>query len=261
MLESSFSELSPNEQKSTAGDARSDNADQCGGVLFELVIHKVLIELGFTITRHPEIPGTDHRPDFLVCEGEKSCYVEAVVAGHGPFDLNGNEEKVIDQLNNNLSSSEFRIGVKMEGKLKKTLGKNQVVPRFCQLLEKHTYDEVKHLYERSGSYHTPSETIECGKWRLTGWLIPVKDPRKKLASWSAIELHPYQARSLTDGVTRVRNAIRQKAKRYGCPDRPLVMAVAPRSKYFASLEMQRDTMFGSSYMHFDDLRIPTRNET
>ena len=253
MLESSFSELPLSEQKSTAGDARSDNVDQCDGVLFELVIHKVLIELGFTITRHPEIPGTYHRPDYLVCEGEKSCYVEAMVTGHGPFDLNGNEEQVIDLLNNNLSSSEFCIGVKMEGKLKNTLGKNQVVPRFCQLLEKHTYDEVKHLHDFSGRYHTPSETIECGNWRLTGWLYPVKVPDSELASRRAIVLHPYEPQLLTDGVTRVQKAIREKAKRYGCPDRPFVMAVAPRNHYFASLAMQRDTMFGTSYMHYDDL--------
>ena len=209
-LESIFSTLPSDEQQEIVRRAKVKDKDECDGVFLELVLRKLFAGLELNVTPHPRIPGVNTRPDFLVGQGGKNCYVEAVVTGHSPFNLNSNEEKVIELLNENLSSPKFRIGVKMEGKLKTTLGKRQVVPRLLrQLLADHAFEEVQHHYNHVGMYHTPSATIECGDWRLIGWLHPAKDSDRALAPRQDIVFHPYHAQFLIGSVQSVRERIRK----------------------------------------------------
>ena len=251
-LESIFRTLPSDEQQEIVRRAKVKDKDECDGGFLELVLRKLFAGLELNVTPHPRIRGVNTRPDFLVGQGGKNCYVEAVVTGHSPFNLNSNEEKVIELLNENLSSPKFCIGAKMEGKLKTTLGKRQVVPRFRQLLADHAFEEVQHHYNHVGMYHTPSATIECGDWRLIGWLHPAKDSDRALAPRQDIVFHPYHAKFLIGNVQSVRERIRKKAGNYGCPDHPLVVAVAPRDMYVASPEIQRDTLFGTSYVHYSN---------
>lgn len=47
---------------------------------FELLLHELLLRLGYKIEIHPEIAGTNKHPDFLVKRGELKFYLEAVLA-------------------------------------------------------------------------------------------------------------------------------------------------------------------------------------
>jgi hypothetical protein len=43
---------------------------------WELYMHALLRALGFDVTVHPDVPGTDGHPDFLAERGKESFYVE-----------------------------------------------------------------------------------------------------------------------------------------------------------------------------------------
>lgn len=83
--------------------------------------HELLTRLGFSLEVHPEIAGSDDRPDFLVCRDNRRFYLEATVRGQrsGPFTRHPNEKDVIEKLNT-LVSADFGVTVHMEGTLSRT---------------------------------------------------------------------------------------------------------------------------------------------
>ena len=255
-LESIFSTLPPDEQQEIARRAKVEDKYECDGVLFELVLRQLFLSLEMNVTPHPEVPEAKSHPDFLVCEGDKSCYVEAVVKGleRGPFTLNNNEEKVIKLLNENLSSSEFQIGIQMEGKLETTLGKKdkgKVVEPFAELLKNHSHAEVNQLQDTLGRRGTPCQTIEHDDWKLTGWLVPrsvIGEP-----PFRDTVIKSFIAKSLTDSIKGVREGIRQKAKKHKNLDRPLVVALSSRDMLLPGLGGDLDALFGSEYIYCEDI--------
>ena len=255
-LESVFNTLLPKEQQEIARRAKVEDKYECDGVFFELVLRQMFVSLQMNLTPHPVVQDAKSHPDFLACEGDKSCYVEAVVTGQerGPFTLNKNEENVVKMLNEDLSSTEFQIGIQMEGKLKTTLGKKdkgKVVDPFAELLKSHSYAEVKELQDTLGLRGTPCQEIEHGDWKLTGWLIP----RTVIGETPCqdIVIKSFIGKCLTESVKAVRERIRQKAKKYKDLDRPLVVAVSSRDMFFPGLGGDVDALFGSEYIHYEDL--------
>ena len=124
LLESWFSKIDAGSQRDIQARFQRPEEYTHEGALFELLLHELLTDLGFALTFHPEIEGTSKRPDFLICRGSQKLYLEATVVGDrsGPFTRSANEQDVVNKLNS-LTSSDFYLGVHMEGDLSRTLGK------------------------------------------------------------------------------------------------------------------------------------------
>ena len=223
---------------------RSVRDDQFQGAFFELLLHQMLFNLGCNTRVHPKIECVNASPDFLVNEGDYSCYIEAksVDSKSSSFALNPDEQDVINKLNS-LDSPYFHIGVDMEGKLSKTLSNAEVRRPFIKLLENYGPDEVQRIIDDGSMYDAPSETISHGGWTLKGWLHPISSHGRDNRQASRMVLYPYKARFL-DIKTSVVNALKEKASKYGKPAFPLVLAISSMDPFFQAREAELEVLFG-----------------
>ena len=250
-LETWFKRFPHSAQKDLQGRFQSKDNHQHEGAFFELFLHELVTRLGFATTVHPVIAGANTHPDFLICHEGKNLYLEATTVGQrsGPFTRCPNEQNVIDKLNT-LCSPHFYIGVHMEGELKKTLRGKDVTRPFKELLVAHDPVDVQCLFEEKGMYATPSARIECGNWRLEGWLCPISpESRQKGSRRQDIVIEPYRA-TWTDSVTLVRKALREKASHYGQPDLPLVVAVNARDIFYNGRANDMDVLYGKEQLWY-----------
>lgn len=252
-LESWFEKFPPESQKDIGGRFRSDIVEQHEGALFELFLHELFTQLGCTLKVHPAIAGVSSRPDFLVCHGDLRFYLEATVAGEGsgPFTRSRNEKDVICKLNK-LTSAHFRIGVHMKGTLRRTLSKENVVRPFKELLNSWDPNEVRRLIDEGGRRAALSRKIECGNWSLEGRLSPIDPENRGSDQTQQIVINPFQGQ-FTDSVTPVREALSGKAKEYGKPDAPLVVAVNARDMFYNGKDSDLTVLFGDEQLlYFSD---------
>lgn len=77
LVEAWFSRLCADAQADVRGRLRSKDDRQSRGAFFELYLHECLLRMGYSVTCHPEIKGTNRRPDFLAKKDGKSVYIEA----------------------------------------------------------------------------------------------------------------------------------------------------------------------------------------
>ena len=77
VIEDWFSRLCPDAQADVRGRLRSKDDRQSKGAFFELYLHECLLRMGYSVTCHPELEGTNRRPDFLAEKDGRSIYIEA----------------------------------------------------------------------------------------------------------------------------------------------------------------------------------------
>ncbi len=239
---------------------RSDDDQNHEGAFFELFLHELLTRLGFSLEVHPEIPDASSRPDFLVSDDHLQFYLEATVSGHrsGPFSRHPNEIDVIDKLNT-LTSSQFGITVHMEGTLSRTLSRGDVVRPFKELLESHDPEDVQGEIDKHGSNAAPSQRIECGNWTLEGWLWPISPEEQRNDSNRQLVIGHHRG-AFTDCATPVRNAVREKARKYRNLDAPFVLAVNTRDMFYNATQHDLEVLFGNEQLVYsiDNLDATTR---
>lgn len=223
---------------------RSDDNYNHEGSFFELFLHELLTRLGFSLMVHPEIPDTRDRPDFLACCDDQQFYLEATVTGKesGPYTRNRDEQDVINKLNT-LTSPNFRITIHIEGELKRTLSKKEIVRPFRKLLDGHNPDEVQCLIDERERNVAPSERIEDGDWSLEGWLSPIA-PDKRKSDPTRPLIIGYHRGEFTDCVTPVQDALREKKKKARNLDAPFVVAVNTRDRFYHDREHDMEVLFG-----------------
>lgn len=202
-------------------------------------MHELLTRLDCMVKVHPDVSGTGSRPDFLARHGDCSFYVETKVIDL--IDRNPLEEDVVAKINS-LSSPHFHIFAQAEGKLSTALSRKQVVQPFIDLLAAHDPDEVQRLIDRSGLFAAPFQTIQAGSWSLTGWLEPIAPGKRGDGRSRTLVIGPARI-ELTDDSTPVRQAILDKARKYGQLDAPLVVAVNVCDPFFDK-DDELETLFG-----------------
>lgn len=231
---------------------RSNDDQNHEGAFFELFLYELLTRLGFSLEVHPEIAGSRARPDFLASRDHRRFYLEATVSGQrsGPLTRNRNEDDVLDKLNT-LTHSRFGITVHMEGTLSRTLSRKIVLRPFKELLESHDPDDVQREIDKHGSNSAPSRKIQCGNWNLEGWLRPILpiDPTMQLTRRFVIGHH---FGAFTDCATPVRNAIREKARKYRNLDAPFVLAVNTRDRFYNAWQHDLEVLFGNERLFYSN---------
>ncbi len=231
---------------------RKDDDRAHKGAVFELFIHELLTHLGCTVEVHPSVPGKGSRPDFLALHGDCSFYVETtyIEPSGSPFARHPLEEDVMAKINS-LNSGNFNIFAQVEGKLLRALSREQVVQSFRELLAAHDPDEVQRMIDVAGPFAAPCRTIGCGSWRLQGWLKPIASEKRDGGRSGPLVIGPARVEAL-DISTSVRNAIREKAKRYGQLDSPLVVATNVSDPFFGR-EDEMEALFGKEHIvYYDD---------
>ena len=252
-LESWFEQFPVEAQDDVRGRFRADNDRAHQGAIFELFIYELLTRLDCTVKVHPNVPGTESRPDFLACHGNCSFYVEAKVVDptSSPFAHNPLERDVVAKINT-LTSPHFYIFTQVNGQLSNALSKKNVVQPFIDLLAAHDPDEVQRLIDRKGPFAAPSQTLKSGSWSLQGWLQPIAPEKRGDDRSRTLVIGPCRTEAL-DSSTPVQRAIQDKANKYGKLDEPLVVAVNVRDSLFDK-DDEIEALFGKEQVAYFEER-------
>lgn len=216
LLETWFSHIAATDQASLRGDFRSGNDVQFASAFFELYVHELLRLLDHEIEIHPSLPGTSKRPDFRATLGDHSLVLECRVVL---------EESVAEQ------------------------GDNKRLAEVADSLRQIQSDEFRVVLEGIG---VPQSSVPTGRWKgnVQKWLAQLS--RSSLLKEGSEQLHlahhgfnllvearalevkkmgsivAYQAFGEGEMVTShvaIRNAILEKAGKYGLLDVPYIIVV------------------------------------
>ena len=225
-----------------------DTAHQ--GAVFELLMHELLIRLDCTVEVHPDVPGTESRPDFLACHGDCRFYLEATVIDSkgGLCAPNPREEDAVAKINE-LTSPHFYIFARVNGKLSRTLSREQIVQPFADLLEAHDPDKIQRLIDEIGTFAAPSRTIKCGTWSLQGWLRPIAPEKRGDGRLRTLVIGPARSGEV-DSSTPIQRAVQKKAQKYGHLDGPFVVAANVRRDIFLDKDAEMEALFGKEQITF-----------
>ena len=154
---------------------------QFNGAFFELFLHEFLLGTGGEVVVEPMIDGLT--PDFGVTEeladGTQLTYLleetDIDLERGTKLERDWNELKVLDTLNE-ISSPDFRLHVRMEGKLEALPRKARLKRTFEKLLRGAKYEKVLPIAQEQQGLnleHLPSSSFQHGSWTVVGHLWPV----------------------------------------------------------------------------------------
>ena len=249
LLEQWFRDYPATAQKDVRKRFRSRNQDTHQSAFFELLVHALLRRLGCEVKAHPNIPGSAKQPDFHVCTGDRSFYLEATVIGRDRRDTPATsaEQDVLNKLNA-LESPYHRLTVSMSGHLTAFLKNSQITRPFKQWLEVHSPRGTPPVGVPGESVGEPVR-IEHGDWELEGEFIrwPVDKPN---TPYPVIE-DPFVIAG-GPGVPAhsppIYEALKKKAQRYK-PDLPLVIAISTSSDHLPhGRNCEAQALFGTGHI-------------
>jgi hypothetical protein len=263
LLELWFSHIPPETQADIRGRFRSSDDRQNGGALWELYVHESLRVEGFTLTPHPEMPGTARRPDFLAQRGDVSFYVEATVSSTSD-DGAGSTRRVarMNEALNKILSPDFFLWVRMyeEG------GSDPPVRSLRRDLEAWlaTLDPDVVAEQMASAIGLAADAMPQYQWQQAGWRIgfrafPVKAEHRGRSDHRPVGLTGPGRASYVDAITPVRRTLEDKASCYGDTDRPYLIAVLCEAEIITDDFDIEGALFGHEAVSFDPNTLETHS--
>lgn len=243
-LEQWFARYPPSSAPDLRARVRSSNDVQHQGAFFELFLHELLLRKDASVDPHPAVLGTTKRPEFDVTPVDgASFYLEAKVA----TDESSTEASARQRANmvydaiNDLASPDFWINVEVEGAPNSLVPTRKLKTFVEKCLSGADYDDVATKYERSGLAELPRWRYEHDGWIVDFFPIPKQKARGRGGTRPMGLQMP--GPKWVDPVSPLRDAILQKAKRYGTPDKPYVIAINALSEWLESDQIV-EALFG-----------------
>ena len=226
---------------------RLANSDQVLGAWFELLAHESFDLLGIKVDVK-DIDNTEKTPDFFVSHGGRNCYVEATIVNprDNPSIVDRNLEDALCKLNT-LHSSDFQIRLTVEGRIARTLNKNELVSKFGKLLSENDPVTVQQQI-LMGEWAVPYAEFKEEHWCLHGELLPIS-PDKMLDQRSPGLIVGPMGSFAGDASPEVRKTVSKKAGKYGSLDAPLIVAVNVLDPRF-DREAELATLFGQEQIRY-----------
>jgi hypothetical protein len=208
------------------GRFRSSDDAQHRGAFFELFLHELLLRLGCVVEVHPQVPGTSKRPEFRVAAADgEAFYLEARVATDESNEKTSARERVnlVYDAINDLESLDYWINVEPRGEPASQVPTKKLKAFLTEQLRALDYDDMIRRFQQAGIAGLPRWKYEFDGWSAEFYPIPKMRARGKqgLRPMGIQMMAPYWP----DPVTPLRAAILAKAKRYGTPDLPFVIAI------------------------------------
>ncbi|MBI2852152.1 MAG: hypothetical protein HYX84_03490 [Chloroflexi bacterium] len=198
---------------------RSQRDSNHQGAFFELVLFKLLTELGYQIKlNHPTPSGT---PDFLArtSSGEQF-FLDATIAQPKTF-RDSPSEKVVFEALNKLDCSDFSLCIRTRGVLKNIPPKNKI-----QQIQDWVYslDYERIRTDLTTGLHLPEYRFEHGGWTLIIEALPRSPDKRGTKPHRPIGIGPMRV-DFVDSVKPIVEAVRAKAHKYRGLGDPFVVAV------------------------------------
>jgi hypothetical protein len=213
---------------------------------WELYVHAVFTALGFRLTLHPKIPGSDGRPDFLAEHAGNPFYLEAVTVSSGIVapGRRGRLEAEVQDIINSIDASLFLVGLHYERVGQSMPRRRAIIEPIDAWLATLDADELL-----SRSEPASRTRFTFGDWVIDLRPIPRSPKARGCPQNRLIGIGPSIA-GTTNDTAKLRSALRRKRKHYGTPSKPLVIA-ALATNGFAENRDVANALFGSEAVQLE----------
>jgi hypothetical protein len=227
---------------------RSPNPRQHYPAWWELYVHKLMRSLGYAVTVHPTIDGVAGQPDFLVERPGESLYVEAatVFSGIVAPERNQRLDAVILDALDSIPAPDLMMRLEITRRGRSTPRRRDITePVEAWLASSVDADELL----ADGSHQGQPQRFAFGDWEIE--LQPIArslqfrgcPDNKLLATHGGVA-------GYTDDASKLRAAVTRKGKKYGKPDKPLLVAVLAANGFVDDEEIA-NALFGSIAVQLD----------
>jgi hypothetical protein len=198
---------------------RDANPHQALGAFWEFVLHELHLGLGYTLERDPGVPGTTKRPDFLATRGDGAFYLEGTIIGYSDDEMARRRRRnlVLDFVDDAFSPDFWvNINVPVEGQT--TPSKDEIKRPIEKWLGSLQWTDGQTLLDSA-----PEFELRVRDWVLRCRAYPRAESLRGDPEFPTIGMGPTWAGTI-DERTPIEKSLRDKASRYGKPDKPYVVA-------------------------------------
>jgi hypothetical protein len=254
-----------NDKADLRGRFRDKDHIQHESAFFELLLHEMLIRLGYKVDIHPQVDeAIERRPDFLaILEGRKEFIVEAVLAldrSRKDTATRARKNVVYDTINK-LKSPKFFIGMKLFGDPQTPPPGKKIRKLLKEEIDNLDYDDVVARYKEGDIDCLPKWPFEHDGWSIEFFPIPKSEDAIGKPGIRPIGLVSFGYFEV-DPIMTIREAILSKAKAYGKPKLPFIVAVNNFERHVDYPEIM-EVLFGRwkySFAKLDDGSVSTKEE-
>jgi hypothetical protein len=227
-LEEWFSHYQASDQTELRARFRSSIDVQHQAAFFELFLHELLLKLSCKVTVHPIIPNRSGTPDFLVeSPDHEHFYIEATIASNESVTQTSTRARmnaVYDVLDREVNSPDFSVWIRIDGAPSTPPPAKRIASFINAHLSNLDPDVILNLYESGKIEELPQWTFNHDGWKIGIVPIPKKPETRGKPGVRPIGIKS-TSMQLIDDITPIRDAIIEKAGRYGELDLPFVVAV------------------------------------
>jgi hypothetical protein len=215
---------------------------------WELYVHALFKALGFRVTVHPSLPETSGHPDFLVERGGLSFYVEAATVFSGIVSPSRESRALrdIDDAITRMDASTFYVSFRVD-RVGTSLPSLRSIRR----------DISNWVASLDPDQVSSADLTDPAAWKtfhFQDWIISLRPSAWKPKNRGRPENRFIGMRTgiggFVDDVTKLRNAMLRKSKRYGTPDKPLLVAVLAANGFMDERAVV-EALFGSQSIQVD----------
>lgn len=233
--------------------ARFQSSDdvQHEAAAFELLLHEVLVSLGYGVDVHPETESdVAGRPDFRADPSDGNpFYLEASLAtGKSDAERAAEQRKAeVYDLLDDLSSENFFLGVTGTGIPNSPPPTSRMRDFLEERMRTLNPDEIADLYEEEGREALPTWDFDLRGWNVEFHPIP-KSPEARGEGDRTLGIFSQGEAEYVQPADPVRETLSEKAGSYGDLDLPLVVAVNATSAF--DWRAFEDALFGEQVAVF-----------
>ncbi len=219
---------------------------------FEMILHGILVRLGFKVSCHPKVPNSEGRPDFKAeaADGTHFIYVEASATSIRDGRDEGAETRktVVYEAIERLENRNFFLDISSSGDPATNPSGKRLRGELARWLNEHDPDALRKELANRGHEGMPRYTWEHDGWTLEITAFP-KAPEKRTDDSRLIGSYGDRDARSIDGWTPIRDRLLEKGKRYGKLDAPLIVALNTGSFTLDKIDVMQ-ALFGQEAFVF-----------
>ncbi len=244
LLDIWFAHLPTNAKADLKARFRKRDSIQHQGAFFELYWHEFLLCCGYQVEVHPNVDGVTTNPDFLALKNASPCfYLEATLA-MPPTDLAADRRLAAfhDTLNR-VNSPDYFLTLEYRGSPECNLRGRRLRAQLEDWLRGLNLDEIRNLYENQGFDSVPTFSYEEGGLLVIFTPIPKGPVNRGRQDVRTIGTSGQMEACWVHVHDDIKLALGGKAKKYGDPAFPLVVAVNVMSDFYDDIDL-KNALFG-----------------
>jgi hypothetical protein len=206
---------------------RSPLNRQFDAAFWELYLHECLFRLGYSVTLHPQMPGTTRRPDFLAVGESQRFIIEAraIVSSDADESADRRIRVIYDALDTIVSPNFFVwIDVQREGTTPPpTRGLRRKLESWLGTLDVDAVSATMAQQQDAGAL--PDFYWQHDGWHISFRAVPKSAQTRGREGSRPLGIFGGGKAEWTDGANPLRKALREKGSAYGELDVPFVVAL------------------------------------